>query len=78
MIVTTDQDSSVEGSAGCQGRRQTSMAAEKRDNEYDGGRDARGKAQAYWAGKLERFTQRNGNVGTAMSERQCRNKRSNG
>ena len=37
-------------------------AAEKRYDEYDGSRDARGKAQEYWAGKLQWFTQRNNNV----------------
>ena len=41
------------------------MTEEKQDDEYDGSRDARGKAQAYWTGKLQRCpTQRNDNGGT--------------
>ena len=41
------------------------QAAEKRDDENDENRDARGKAQAYWAGKLQQLTQRNNNGGMA-------------
>ena len=38
--------------------------AEKRGYKYDGGREARGKSQAYWAGKIQRFAQRNDNSET--------------